>query len=264
MVEATYSTITLCGAESEMKRAGAGAPMLVLHGAGGSPRFLPAMQKLAERFEVFIPQAPGFGGTAAPPWLETIADVANFYLEFLDKYDLHKVHLVGLSLGGWTAAELAVRNATRLASLTLMDAPGIRARGIEPRDLTSLDEREAIRATYFDPKMVDDALARAFAPANEAVRHANRRLVAKLAGQHRYHDPLLQRWLNRIRLPTLVIWGEDDRMLPLAYGEAWRQAIPGARLVAVPRCGHLPIQEQPEIFARTVGEFCASVRAGKG
>ncbi|HLI22151.1 MAG TPA: alpha/beta hydrolase [Stellaceae bacterium] len=260
-MEATYSTITLCGAETEMKRAGAGAPMLVLHGAGGSPRFLPAMQKLAERFEVFIPQAPGFGGTAAPPWLETIADVANFYLDFLEKFDLRRVHLVGLSLGGWTAAELAVRDASRLASLTLMDAPGIVAPGIEPRDLTSLDETQAIRDTYFDAKMAEDALARAFAPDNEAVRRANRSLVKKLAGLQRYHDPLLQRWLHRIRIPTLIIWGENDRMLPLAYGETWRQAIPNARLVAVPRCGHLPIQERPEIFAATVGDFCAGIRA---
>ncbi len=84
MVEPNHSTITLCGASIPMKRAGAGPAMLVLHGNGGSPRFLPAMQKLAERFEVFIPQAPGFGGTAVPPWLETIADLANFYLEFLD------------------------------------------------------------------------------------------------------------------------------------------------------------------------------------
>ena len=260
MIEATYSTITLCGAESEMKRAGAGAPMLVLHGAGGSPRFLPAMQKLAERFEVFIPQAPGFAGTAAPPWLETVADLANFYLEFLDKFDLRNVHLVGLSLGGWTAAELAVRNTTRLASLTLMDAPGVRAPGIEPRDLTALDETQAIRDTYFDDKLADDALARAFAPGNEAVRRANRSLVAKLAGRHRYHDAQLQRWLQRIRIPTLIVWGENDRVLPLAYSETWRQAIPGARLAIVPRCGHLPIQEQPEIFARTVGDFCADVR----
>lgn len=262
-MEATYSTVTLCGASIEMKRAGAGPAMLVLHGAGGSPRFLPAMQKLAERFEVFIPQAPGFGGTAAPPWLETIADVANFYLEFLDVFDLRQVHLVGLSLGGWTAAELAVRNASRLASLTLMDAPGIAAPGIAPRDLTQLDERQAIRDTYFDPKLVEDGMARAFAPGNEAVRQANRRLVEKLAGRHRHHDPQLQRWLQRIRIPTLIVWGENDRLLPLAYGETWRQAIPGARLVVIPRCGHLPIQEQPDAFAAAVGDFCREVQAGK-
>ena len=232
-MEAIYSTVTLCGASIEMKRAGSGPAMLVLHGAGGSPRFLPAMQKLAEQFDVFIPQAPGFGGTEAPPWLETIADVANFYLEFLEKFDLRDVHLVGLSLGGWTAAELAVRNSSRLASLTLMDAPGIRAPGIEPRDRAQISEEQAIRDTYFDPKLTDDAMARAFNPANDAVRGANRRLVERLAGRHRFHDPQLQRWLNRIRIPTLIVWGENDRVLPLAYGETWHKAIAGSRLAVI-------------------------------
>ena len=257
MVEANYSTITLCGASVEMKRAGAGRPMLVLHGSGGSPRFLPAMQKLAEQFEVFIPQAPGFGGTQAPDWLESIADLANFYLEFLDQFDLREVHLVGLSLGGWTAAELAVRNAGRLASLTLMDAPGIKAPGIEPRDHTLAGEEQSTRDTYFDPKLAEDARARA-ASGNAAVTQANRRLVARLAGQHRYHDPQLQRWLARIRIPTHVIWGVDDRILPPIYGQTWAKAIAGARLTLVPRCGHLPIQEQPDIFAAKVAEFCAA------
>ena len=257
MVDANHSTITLCGASVEMKRAGAGRPMLVLHGSGGSPRFLPAMQKLAEQFEVFIPQAPGFGGTQAPDWLESIADLANFYLEFLDQFDLRHVHLVGLSLGGWTAAELAVRNAGRLASLTLMDAPGIKAPGIEPRDHTLAGEEQSTRDTYFDPKLAEDARARA-ASGNAAVTQANRRLVARLAGQHRYHDPQLQRWLARIRIPTHVIWGADDRILPPIYGETWAKAIAGARLTLVPRCGHLPIQEQPDIFAAKVAEFCAA------
>jgi pimeloyl-ACP methyl ester carboxylesterase len=256
MVEPVYSTVTLCGAAIEMKRAGAGRPMLVLHGGGGSPRFLPAMQKLAEQFDVFIPQAPGFGGTPAPAWLETIADLANFYLEFLTQFDLKRVHLVGLSLGGWTAAELALRDPSRLASLTLMDAPGIAAPGIEPRDPSSVSEEQITRDTYFDPKLAADARTRA-AAGNPAVAQANRQLVKKLAWQHRNHDPLLQRWLSRIRIPTHIVWGENDRLFPPVYGETWAKAIAGAKLTVIPRCGHLPIQEQPEAFATAVAAFCA-------
>jgi pimeloyl-ACP methyl ester carboxylesterase len=238
--------------------------MVMLHGAGGAPRFLPAMRALAQRFEVIVPQAPGFGGTEAPPWLETISDLANFYLEFLDAFDLRGVHLVGLSLGGWTAAELAVRNVSRLASLSLMDAPGIKTPGIEPHDPALLSEEQAIRNTYFDPRLAEEALARAFKPENESVRRANRRIVAKLAWAHRFHDPHLQRWLHRIRIPTLILWGGNDRIFPPAYGEAWAKAIAGARLVVLPRCGHLPIQEQPEAFAAALAEFCGTARAGDG
>ncbi|HWE71607.1 MAG TPA: alpha/beta hydrolase [Stellaceae bacterium] len=255
-MEAVHSTITLCGTTIPMKRAGTGPAMLVLHGAGGSPRFLPAMQKLAERFEVFIPQAPGFGGTELPDWLESIADVANFYREFLDKFDLRHVHLVGLSLGGWTAAALAIRDASRLASLTLMDAPGIVAPGIPPRDPARENDEQVTRDTYFDPKLAEDARAR-IAAGSEAVHHANRRLVEKLAGHHRYHDAKLQAELDRIRIPTHIIWGANDKLLPPVYGETWQKAIAGSRLTLIPRSGHLPIQEQPELFAAAVGDFCA-------
>ena len=262
MIEPTFSTITLCGASVVVKRAGTGAPMLMLHGSGGSPRFLPGMQGLSRKFDVIVPMAPGFGGSPAPAWLESIADLANFYLEFLDALDLRKVHLVGLSLGGWVAAELAVRNASRLASLTLMAAPGIAVPGIAPFDPSLHSEEQAVRNTYFDAKLADEAIARVLGPGTETVRLANQRIVAKLTGEKRYHDPQLQRWLHRIRIPTLILWGENDLLFPPAYGEAWHKAIPGSRLVVLPRCGHLPIQEQPDEFVSLVGEFCARERAG--
>lgn len=257
MADAILSMMTLRGAAVPVKRAGVGQAMLMIHGGGGAPRFHPAMQALADRFDVIVPQAPGFGGTEAPPWLETIADLAYFYLDFMDALDLRRVHLVGLSLGGWVAADLAVRNPDRLASLTLMDAPGIEVPGITPLDPFLTPAEDVVRATYFDPKLAEEAVVRAFAPANEDVRLANQRMVAKLAWQPRFHDPLLQRWLHRIRLPTLILWGENDRLFPPAYGEAWHRAIAGSRLVVLPCCGHLPIQEKPDEFVAAVGEFCA-------
>ena len=259
MIEPTLTTITIRGASVPVKRAGSGPAMLMLHGGGGAPRFLPGMQALARRFEVIVPQAPGFGGGEPPPWLETISDLANFYLDFIDQFDLRDIHIVGLSLGGWVAADLAVRNSSRLASLTLMDAPGIHVPGVEHLDPFMLNDEQAVRAIYFDERFAEDAVARAFAPENEDVRLANQRMVAKLAWQPRFHDPQMQRWLHRIRVPTLIVWGENDRMFPPAYGEAWLQAIAGSRLVVLPRCGHLPIQEKHEEFAAAVGEFCAAV-----
>jgi len=257
-MEPTLSTITLCGASVPVKRAGAGPVMLMLHGSGGAPHFHPAMQRLAQSFDVVLPQAPGFGGAAPPAWLETISDLANFYLELIEALDLRAIHLVGLSLGGWVAAELAVRNASRLASLTLMDAPGIDVPGVARLDLATLSAEAAVRANYFDQDFADRAVARNLAPENTAIRLANERTVEKLARARRFHDPQLQRWLHRIRIPTLIVWGENDRILPPAYGEAWHRAIAGSRLALVPRCGHLPIQEKPEEFAALVAAFCAT------
>jgi pimeloyl-ACP methyl ester carboxylesterase len=257
MPDPIHSTLTIRGSSVPMKRAGAGPKILMLHGSGGSPRFLPAMRALSEKFDVIIPQAPGFGGGEAPPWLERVSDLANFYLELIDELDLRDIHLLGLSLGGWVAADLAVRNSSRLLSLTLMDASGIEVPGVTRLDPFLLDAEAAVRANYFDKKLADDAVARALDPANEDLRLSNQRTVAKLAWQPRYHDPHMQRWLHRIRIPTLILWGADDRLFPPAYGAAWQKAIAGSRLAVLPRCGHLPIQEQPEEFAALVGEFCA-------
>lgn len=262
-MEPTLTTITLCGAAVPIKRAGSGPTMLMLHGSGGAPHFHPAMQALARDFDVVLPQAPGFGGTPVPPWLETIADLANFYLELIAALNLDAIHLVGLSLGGWVATELAVRDASRLASLTLMSAPGIDVPGVERLDLSALGAEAAVRANYFDQAFADRAVARNLDPANTAVRLANDRIVAKLARERRFHDPQLRRWLHRIRLPTLVLWGENDRIFPPAYGEAWHRMIAGSRLVIVPRCGHLPIQEKPEEFAAQVAAFCMGVTGAR-
>jgi pimeloyl-ACP methyl ester carboxylesterase len=260
MSDFTLSTMTLRGSAFPVKRAGAGPAMLMLHGGGGAPRFLPGMAALAQKFDVIVPQVPGFGGGEPPAWLETVSDLANFYLEFMDMLDLRKVHLVGLSLGGWTAADVAVRNSSRLASLTLVDAPGIYVPGVEQLDQFVLSEEQAVREIYFDQKLADENVGRVLAPENEDVRLSNQRMVAKLAWQPRFHDPQLQRWLHRIRIPTLIIWGENDRFFPPAYGEAWQKAIPGSRLAVLPRCGHLPIQEKSEEFVALVSEFCAKER----
>jgi pimeloyl-ACP methyl ester carboxylesterase len=140
-----------------------------------------------------------------------------------------------------------------------MDAPGIDVPGVERLDAAMLGAEAAVRANYFDQAFADRVVARNLDPANAAVRLANERTVAKLARERHFHDPELQRLLHRIRIPTLILWGENDRIFPLAYGEAWQHAIAGSRLVVLPRCGHLPIQEKPEAFAAEVAAFCRAV-----
>src|SRR5581483_6615932 len=116
------SKISIRGCNIGLTRAGAGRPLLVLHGASGPGSFLGCLPELAGRHDVLLPEHPGFGASDTPAWLDNAADLANFYLDFLDQLDLEAVDLVGFSVGGWIAAELAVRNAGRLASLTLVSA----------------------------------------------------------------------------------------------------------------------------------------------
>src|SRR5215475_13517236 len=120
MTDPTISTIAVRGCNIRLMRGGSGPPLLFLHGAGGAGAWLPVMQALAEKFDVIVPEHPGFGESDTPDWLDTIHDLAYFYLDFLEALDLRGVHLVGSSLGGWIAADPAVRNASRLASLTLI------------------------------------------------------------------------------------------------------------------------------------------------
>src|SRR5205814_6804775 len=126
--------IAVNGCNIALMRGGTGAPMLILHGASGAGAWRPFMAALSEKFDVIVPEHPGFGASDAPDWLDTVHDLAYFYLDVLDQLDLTRVHLVGVSLGGWIAAELAIRSTQRLSSLTLVDAAGIHVPGVEQID----------------------------------------------------------------------------------------------------------------------------------
>src|SRR5215470_10542621 len=110
MAEQTTSMVTVRGCNVGLMRGGAGQPLVILHGASGAGTWLPFMRSLADSYDVIVPEHPGFGVSDTPDWLDTIHDLAYFYLDFLAALDLDRVHLVGVSLGGWIAAEIAIRD----------------------------------------------------------------------------------------------------------------------------------------------------------
>jgi pimeloyl-ACP methyl ester carboxylesterase len=248
---------TVDGCRTRLMRGGAGEPLLVLHGAGGGRDWLPFMDKLAERFEVIVPEHPGFGASDMPDWLDTVGDLAYFYLDLIAQLGLRDVHLIGESIGGWIAAELAVRDCGPLASLTLVSAAGIHVDGAARGDIFMWSPETLIRNLFHDPAFAERMLAEP--PSDEAVttQVKNRLTTAKLAWHPRLHNPHLRKWLHRIAVPTLVVWGEHDRILPPAYGEAWRDLIPGARLKVFADCGHLPQIEKADDFVGLVTGFIA-------
>jgi pimeloyl-ACP methyl ester carboxylesterase len=249
--------------EVAIQRGGSGVPLLFLPDALIGAVWLPFHDRLAEKFDVILPQHPGYGGGDAPPWLERVADLANFYLDLIATLDLRRVHLVGAALGGWTAAELAVRNTARLASLTLIDAWGLRVAEGGGLDLFADNDEQALRDLFAEPNAVaaDAAVARMTAPEGEDALLKGKMLTAKLAWQPRLHDPHLGKWLHRVDVPALIVWGERDRVLPSAYAVAWQRGIPGARRVAVPGAGHVPYVEQPDETAAAITRFLAQERA---
>ncbi len=241
-------------------RGGDGAPLLLLHGASGAGAWLPFMASLAETYDVIVPDHPGFGNSDTPDWLDTIHDLAYFYLDLLDQLDLDRVHLVGVSLGGWIAAELAVRDTSRLASLTLADAAGIHVTGVHGIDTFLRTDEQRIRDFFHDQARADEMIARVLRPELEDVAMKNREATAKLAWQPRNHDPHLAKWLHRIDVPTLLIWGAHDRLFPKDYALAWQRLIPGSKAVIIPDCGHVPHIEKPAEFMAALTDFIDGMR----
>jgi pimeloyl-ACP methyl ester carboxylesterase len=235
-------------------RGGAGQPLVILHGASGA-QWPPFMTELARKFDVIAPEHPGFGESDTPEWLDTVHDLAYFYLDLFAELKLKDVNLVGLSLGGWIAAELAVRSTARLASLTLAGAAGLHVPGVAQLDPFLRSDEQRLRDFFHDQKKADEVVARALRPDLEDVTLKNRTTVAKLAWQPRGHDPHLPKWLHRIDVPTLLIWGDHDRAFPKEYGLAYQKAIPGAKLVLIPDCGHVPQIEKPDAFVAALEGF---------
>lgn len=241
-------------------RDGRGEPLVFLHGAGGFPRWLPFFKKLAERYEVLIPEHPGFGKSDNPPWIRNIADLAMYYLDFLDELGVAHIHLVGHFLGGWIAAELAVRNTTRLASLTLLAPAGIRVKGIPSGDNFIWSAEEAERNLFHDPALADAPLSRTATEEEADIELTNRFMAAKFGWEPRWFNPALDRWLHRIKVPTLVIWGEHDKLFPSAYAKAWKMGVPNARVEIVPQCGHRPHIERIDTTVQAILEFLDEAR----
>jgi pimeloyl-ACP methyl ester carboxylesterase len=254
--------ISVDGATVRLFRGGSGTPLVFLHGAGGHTGWMPFLEELSTRFEVFAPEHPGFGRSDDPPWLDEIADLAYFHLDLLQALGLERVHLMGTSLGGWVAAELAVRNTARLKSLTLVGAVGITADGEPIPDIFRMPDAENLRRFYADPERAVRRLgdlAKAYAnPADMEIVAKNRATVARLAYRPRFHNPGLAKWLHRIDVPTLLVWGAADGLVPAKFGEAYQALIPGSRLVVLPNAGHAPFDEQKDVFLAAFLDFIGS------
>lgn len=248
----TFETVTGC--RIRIMRKGQGEPMLFLHGAAGAQRWLPFMETLAQSHDVIVPEHPGFGGSDMPDWLDSVTDLAHFYQDLMDHLGLEKAHLVGTSLGGWIAAELASHSCDKLQSLTLVAPAGLSVAGVRRPDMFMWSPEELSRKLFHDPELAkaapkpttDDELMRAL---------KNRLTTAKLGWSTRMHNPHLHKWLHRIKVPSLIIWGDDDQVLPVAYGPAYRDLIPSSRLEIFAQCGHLPHVEKAPEFCRKLLQF---------
>jgi pimeloyl-ACP methyl ester carboxylesterase len=181
--------------------------------------------------------------------------MAYFYLDFLKATQLREVHLVGNSLGGWIAAEMAVRSTDRLKTVTLASAVGIHVEGITRPDIFLMNPRQLAETIFADPELAKKRNASPPTEQEAATLMKNRFMTAKLSWQPRSHNPDLPKWLHRIDVPSLILWGDSDRLVPLAFGEEYHRLIPASRLEVLERCGHLPQVERSAEFVDRVAQF---------
>jgi pimeloyl-ACP methyl ester carboxylesterase len=252
-------TIAVNGIRIEMIERGEGRPLLFLHPGIGIEPDACVLHRLATRARVIAPTHPGFGGSEAPKSFDTVDDLAYFYLDLIHELDLEDVALVGVSFGGWIAAEIAIKSTARISHLVLGNPVGIKVGSREHRDIAdifAMNETDFLDIAYHDP----NAGKRDYkAMPEEQVRSAarNREATARYAWSPFMHDPKLKGRLHRIRVPTLLLWGTHDRVLSEGYCRAYCAAIPGARFERIERAGHFPHLEQPDEFAEKIFAFIA-------
>ena len=254
------ATVQVAHTQLYLLKGGTGQPLIVLHGVEGHEGWLSFHEALAEHATVYAPAHPGYGQTERPAWMETITHQAVFYQWFLQEANLQRVDLVGVGVGGWIAAQMAVMCPARLSHLVLVDAAGVRPQQSDAMDIFIMPWREVIERSLSDAENCAEALRIYTAtPLQEfgGVREAGRSMSMRMCYRPYMYDPALLPMLGKIQLPTLVVWGAQDQIIPLECGHLYQQAIPGATLRVIDRCGHWPHFEQPEALADLIREFIA-------
>jgi pimeloyl-ACP methyl ester carboxylesterase len=242
-------------------KAGNGPPCLVLHGIEGHEGWLTFHDALSAFETVYAPSHPGYGHTDAPDWISAVQHQAVFYHWFLQEAGLSQVDLVGIGLGGWIAAEMAVMDSSRLRHLALVGPTGVRPHQSEILDIFLLPWRQVIERGFRNAQQsAEYQRIYGSAPIQDfgGLREAGRTMTMRMCFKPYMHDPSLPGMLGKIRVPTLIVWAEDDQIVPRECADLYQRAIPNASLRILPECGHFAHLDQPQVLSTVLQEFFSS------
>ncbi|MTD59617.1 alpha/beta fold hydrolase [Amycolatopsis pithecellobii] len=235
-----------------------GSAALLLHGGAGPFSVAGFAGALSEHAYVITPTHPGFGGTPKPEWMDNIADLATAYLDMLDVLNLSRVLVIGNSIGGWIASEMAVRdNHQRIGGLALFNAVGIQpGHPDEIAEASKVGPGEFLRLAWHKPEFTPDPAQ--MSDEQRAAMAANQEVLAVYAGDPYMHDPKLSHRLHRVQVPVLVGWGEHDGVVPADYGRTYAGLFPRGSFQLIPNAGHLPHVEELGLTLEALGKFVSS------
>jgi pimeloyl-ACP methyl ester carboxylesterase len=232
---------------------GGGRAVVILHGGAGPVSVIGFADLLADATgtRVIVPTHPGFGGSPRPWALTTIDGLAEVYAGLLDSLELEDATVIGNSIGGWIASELALRQPARVGRFALVNAVGVEVEGHPVAD--AVPPAQLAEYSWYDPSKAPSLDPASLPPAVRKIFDGNRAALA-LYGRSMTDHTLLGR-LAGIDLPALVLWGEADRIVDADYGRAFAAAIPGAHFQLLPRTGHVPQMETPDVLLEALRAF---------
>jgi len=256
MTEKIERTVTVQGIATHIFEAGSptAPPLLYLHGTSLGNLWLDYHSALSQHFHLYAPDIPGFGLTGRPDWMRDMSDYILYFRDLLDALALDQVNLVGHSLGGWMAAEVAVWYPERVKKLVLSNSAGIRVKGSPIGNLFAMNALEVVMACFDNPLAAMPLMPLEINTDYLLKMYSERTTLASLAWNPSF-DPKLERRLANLKCPTLVIWGKNDRLIPPIYGETFHRLIPNSQLAIIEGTGHMPMFEKHEEWSKFISNF---------
>ena len=243
------------GGKVQLLKGGSGDPLVVLHQDIGNPGWLPFHDELAKRYTVYIPSCPGFGQSDRPEWARNTRDLAIIHQWLLRTLRVERVPLIGLGFGGWLAAEMATMAPWQFTGLVLVAPAGVQPEFGEILDQFLVPTAEYVRAGFHDQSKFDEMFGQEPDLDQLEIWEINREMAARVAWKPYLFNQALPRLLPGVDAPALVVWGKEDKQIPLNCGELYVAAMPKARLEVFEQCGHYVEIEKPAQLGKLAIDF---------
>lgn len=258
-VKHTIDFIDVAGKKTQLVKGGSGPPLVYLHSAGGETTWMPLHRGLARYYTVYTPAHPGFDQSEGLADIENIDDLVWHYADLFDVLGLKGVPVVGFSLGAWIGVELAIHHPQLVSKLVMAAAAGLHVDGAPMGDLFTDDLAELREMVFYEP---EGTIAQYALPAQMTEEQTvqilrSREATARIGWNPYLHDPRLTKHLHRVRCPVLLLWGREDRLIPVEHGGRYEKLIPGATLKVFEQTGHMLPLERADEFVAATREFLA-------